>query len=164
MFRYGVAIGACKHHPAVDLRDAPPPVPTRHLAAIVDPKKAVELLRAMGDYADNPVTRAALALSALTAATSRRRSLRRVVGGRRTTGSRIGFWLRCGARVGHGFAWGLGLGYLLNAPRYYSAPRYYYYDAPVRTAPVVQYYVDQYGREYYLDYDGYAVFTGRTIR
>ena len=65
---------------------------------------------------------------------------------------------------GRDFAWGLGLGYLLNAPRYYSAPRYYYYDAPVRTAPVVQYYVDQYGREYYLDYDGYAVFTGRTIR
>jgi|GEM_PF-1154139 len=65
---------------------------------------------------------------------------------------------------GRDFAWGFGLGYLLNAPRYYSAPRYYYYDAPVRTAPVVQYYVDQYGREYYLDYDGYAVFTGRTIR
>ena len=32
---------------------------------IVDPKRAGELLRAMGDYDGHPVTRAALALSAL---------------------------------------------------------------------------------------------------
>ena len=48
-----------------DLRDALPPVPARHLAAIVEPKRAAELLRAMGDYAGHPVTRAALALSVL---------------------------------------------------------------------------------------------------
>ena len=65
VFRYGVATGACKGNPAIALRDALPPVPARHLAAIVDPKKAAELLRAMGDYAGNPITRAALALSAL---------------------------------------------------------------------------------------------------
>lgn len=65
VFRYGIATGACKRNPAADLRDALPPVPTRHLAAVVDPKQAGELLRAMGDYAGHPITRAALALSAL---------------------------------------------------------------------------------------------------
>ena len=65
VFRYGIATGACTRNPAADLRDALPPVPTRHHAAIVDPKKAGELLRAMGDYAGHPITRAALALSAL---------------------------------------------------------------------------------------------------
>ncbi len=65
VFRYGIATGACTRNPAADLRDALPPVPTRHHAAIVEPKHAAELLRAMGDYAGHPVTRAALALSAL---------------------------------------------------------------------------------------------------
>lgn len=65
VFRYGIATGECKRNPAADLRDALPPVPTRHLAAIVEPAKAAELLRAMGDYAGHPSTRAALALSAL---------------------------------------------------------------------------------------------------
>jgi len=65
VFRYGIATGACLRNPAADLRDALPPVPTRHLAAIVEPARAAELLRAMGDYAGHPITRAALALSAL---------------------------------------------------------------------------------------------------
>lgn len=65
VFRFGIAEGACTRNPAADLRDALPPVPTRHLAAIVDPKRAAELLRAVGDYAGHPVTRAALVLSAL---------------------------------------------------------------------------------------------------
>lgn len=65
VFRYGIAIGACDRNPAADLKDALPPVPTRHHAAIVDPKHAGELLRAMRDYAGHPITRAALALSAL---------------------------------------------------------------------------------------------------
>jgi integrase len=65
VFRYGIATGACTRNPAADLRDALPPVPTRHHAAIVEPKQAAELLRAMGDYAGHPVTRAALSLSAL---------------------------------------------------------------------------------------------------
>jgi integrase len=65
VFRYGIATGACVRNPATELRDALPPVPTRHHAAIVDPKRAAELLRAMGDYAGHPVTRAALVLSAL---------------------------------------------------------------------------------------------------
>jgi integrase len=65
VFRYGIAIGACKRNPAADLRDALPPVPARHHAAIVDPKGAGELLRDMMAYKGNQVTRAALALSAL---------------------------------------------------------------------------------------------------
>lgn len=65
VFRYGIAAGMCHRNPAADLRDALPPVPARHLAAIVEPQAAASLLRAMGEYKGHPVTRAALALSAL---------------------------------------------------------------------------------------------------
>lgn len=65
VFRYGIATGACTRNPAADLRDALPPVPTRHHAAVTDPKRAGELLRAMAEYNGHPITRAALALSAL---------------------------------------------------------------------------------------------------
>ncbi len=65
VFRYGIAIGQCTRNPAADLRDALRPVPTRHLAAIVEPKRAGELLRDMMGYEGHAVTRAALALSAL---------------------------------------------------------------------------------------------------
>lgn len=65
VFRYGIAIGACLRNPAADLKDALRPVPTRHHAAIVDPKRGGELLRDLMGYAGHPVTRAALRLSAL---------------------------------------------------------------------------------------------------
>jgi integrase len=65
VFRYGIAAGYCKRNPAADLRDALQPVPTRHHAAIIDPKKGGELLREMMAYNGHPVTRAALALSAM---------------------------------------------------------------------------------------------------
>ncbi len=65
VFRYGIATGACSRNPAADLRDALPPVLTKHHAAVVEPKRAAELLRAMSEYEGHPVTRAALALSAL---------------------------------------------------------------------------------------------------
>lgn len=65
VFRYGIASGLCARNPASELRDALPPVPSRHLAAIVEPVRAAELLRAMSEYKGNPVTRAALELSAL---------------------------------------------------------------------------------------------------
>ena len=65
MFRYGIALGYCTRNPAADLREALRLVPTRHHAAIVDPKQAGELLRAMMDYQGHPLTRAALSLSAL---------------------------------------------------------------------------------------------------
>ena len=65
VFRYGIATGACKRNPATELKDAMRPVPTRHHAAIVDPKQGGELLRDLMAYSGHPVTRAALALSAL---------------------------------------------------------------------------------------------------
>ena len=65
VFRYGIAAGFCQRNPAADLRDALPPVHTKHLAAITEPKRAGELLRDMASYEGHPVTRAALTLSAL---------------------------------------------------------------------------------------------------
>ena len=65
MFRYGVATGRCERDPSGDLRDALRPIETRHHAAIIEPKRAGELLRAMADYRGQPVTRAALQLAAL---------------------------------------------------------------------------------------------------
>lgn len=65
VFRYGIAAGHCTRNPAADLRDALPAVQTRHLAAIVEPKQAGQLLRDVAEYAGHPVTRAALQLSAL---------------------------------------------------------------------------------------------------
>jgi len=65
VFRYGITKRLCSRDPAADLKDALPEVLTRHHAAIVDPGQAGQLLRAMADYAGAPVTRAALALSAL---------------------------------------------------------------------------------------------------
>lgn len=65
VFRYGVSIGACARNPAADLREALKPVPVRHFAAIVDPKDAAKLLRDIHEYKGNPITRAALRLSAL---------------------------------------------------------------------------------------------------
>ena len=65
VFRFGIASGYCTRNPAADLRDALQPVATRHHAAIVDPKGAGDLLRSMVDYHGHPITRAALALSAM---------------------------------------------------------------------------------------------------
>lgn len=60
VFRFGVASGACERDPSADLRDALKPVQTKHHAAITDPKRTGELLRAIEDYQGLPVTRAAL--------------------------------------------------------------------------------------------------------
>jgi integrase len=65
VFRYGVATGACARNPAADLREALKPVPIRHFAAIIDPKGAKQLLRDVAGYRGNPITRAALRLSAM---------------------------------------------------------------------------------------------------
>lgn len=65
VFRFGIASGLCQRNPATDLKDALRPVPTRHLAAIVEPKQAGVLLRDIAEYQGHPVTRVALALSAL---------------------------------------------------------------------------------------------------
>lgn len=65
VFRYAIASGLCTRNPAADLRDALRPVPTRHHAALVEPKDVAELLRDIASYQGHPVTRAALQLSAL---------------------------------------------------------------------------------------------------
>jgi integrase len=65
VFRYGIATGACERNPAADLRDALRPVLVKHHAAITDPQRVGELLRALADYQGHPVTRAALALAPL---------------------------------------------------------------------------------------------------
>ena len=65
VFRYAIVSGLATRNPAADLREALPPVPTRHHAAIVDPGRVGELLRAIDAYKGHPVTRAALALAPL---------------------------------------------------------------------------------------------------
>jgi len=65
VFRYGVATGLCERNPVVDLRDALPPVPARHLAALTNPSDVAKLLLAMEGYHGHPVTRSALLLSPL---------------------------------------------------------------------------------------------------
>ena len=65
VFRYGIATGRCATNPAGDLKGALRPFVVKHMAAVLDPVQAGELLRAMDGYAGQPVTRAALALSAL---------------------------------------------------------------------------------------------------
>lgn len=66
VFRYGIATGVCSRNPAADLRDALPPVPTAPPRSRGRPEARRRVAaRAMSDYAGHPVTRAALALSAL---------------------------------------------------------------------------------------------------
>lgn len=65
VFRYGIATGRCERDPAADLRDALQPVIVKHHAAITEPRKVGELLRAFDDYQGLPTTRAALKLAPL---------------------------------------------------------------------------------------------------
>lgn len=65
VFRYGIASGLCERDWAADLRDALQPVNSKRMAAIIDPVKAGELLRAIHGYTGFAVTRAALRLAPL---------------------------------------------------------------------------------------------------
>lgn len=65
VFRYGVQTGRCDRDIAADLKDALKPHVAKHFAAVLDPVKAGELLRAIDGYSGSPVTRAALKLAAL---------------------------------------------------------------------------------------------------
>lgn len=65
VFRYGVQTGRCASNPVTDLHGALRPVVVRHMAAVLEPAKAGELLRAIDGYTGQPMTRAALLLSAL---------------------------------------------------------------------------------------------------
>ncbi len=66
VFRFGVATGRCERNPAADLRGALKPYTARNAAAVLDPVQAGALMRDIDGYAGQPVTRAALLLSALT--------------------------------------------------------------------------------------------------
>lgn len=65
VLRYGVQTGRLERNPAVDLAGALEPVRVRHMAAITTPAGAAALMRAINGYTGQPVTRAALLLSAL---------------------------------------------------------------------------------------------------
>lgn len=65
VFRYGIATGRCERDAASDLRGALRQAMTKHAAAVLEPTQAGQLLRDIEAYSGHPVTRAALALSAL---------------------------------------------------------------------------------------------------
>jgi integrase len=65
VFRYGIATGRAERNPAADLRGALKPVMVQHMAAVTDPDAVGDLMRAIHDYQGHPLTRAALALSAM---------------------------------------------------------------------------------------------------
>jgi integrase len=65
VFRFGVATGRCERNPAPDLHGALQPLNIKHMAAILEPAQAGQLMRAIHDYFGQPVTRTALLLSAL---------------------------------------------------------------------------------------------------
>jgi integrase len=64
-FRYGIATGRCERNPVPDLRGALKPRTVKHMAALLEPAQVGALLRACDGYMGQPVTRAALVLSAL---------------------------------------------------------------------------------------------------
>lgn len=65
VFRYGIQTGRCERSPAPDLQGALKPLSVKHMAALLEPVKVGELMRAIDAYAGQPVTRGALLLSAL---------------------------------------------------------------------------------------------------
>lgn len=65
VFRYGIQTGRCERSPAADLQGALKPAIVKHMAAILEPLKVGELMRAIDGYSGQPMTRSALALSAL---------------------------------------------------------------------------------------------------
>jgi hypothetical protein len=66
VFRYGIQTGRCERNPSVDLTGALKSKPVRHMAAVLEPVGVGELLRNIGGYVGQPLTRGALLLSALT--------------------------------------------------------------------------------------------------
>lgn len=65
VFRYGIQTGRCKQNPMPDLQGALEPVVVKHMPAVLEPLKVGELLRAFDSYSGQPITKAALQLSAL---------------------------------------------------------------------------------------------------
>lgn len=65
IFRYAVATGRTERNPAADLKGALSPVKEKHRAAITDPKRVGELLRAIDSYQGTFVVQCALKLAPL---------------------------------------------------------------------------------------------------
>ena len=65
VFRYAIATGRAERNPAADLVGALEQPRTIHLAALTEPAKIAELLRAIDAYHGSPVTTAALRLAPL---------------------------------------------------------------------------------------------------
>ena len=63
VFRYAVATGHAQRDPTPESRGAIAPTVKKHLAAIIDPKEAGNLLLAIENYVGTPVVRAALQLA-----------------------------------------------------------------------------------------------------
>ncbi|KFN39993.1 integrase [Smithella sp. F21] len=66
IFRYAVATGRAEHDPSAALRGALTPVKTIHRAAITEPERAGELLRAIDGYRGSFVVQCALKFAPLT--------------------------------------------------------------------------------------------------
>ena len=66
VMRYAIATGRAERDITADLRGALAPVPTKNRAAITDPGRVGELLRAIDGYQGEPATAAALKLAPLT--------------------------------------------------------------------------------------------------
>ncbi len=64
-FRYAIATGRAERDPAADLRGALPPVKTEHFAAITDPERVGDLLRAIHGYQGTFIVSCALRLAPL---------------------------------------------------------------------------------------------------
>jgi integrase len=65
VFRYAIATGRADRDPAADLRGALAPIVVKNHAAITDPAKVGELLRAIDGYSGQPATLAAFKLAPL---------------------------------------------------------------------------------------------------
>lgn len=65
IFRYAIATGRAERDPAADLKGALAPVVVKNHAAITDPVKVGELLRAIDGYSGHPATQAAFKLAPL---------------------------------------------------------------------------------------------------
>ena len=66
VFRYAVATGRAERDPTPDLRGALKPFVTTHMAAITEPEKVGELLRAIDGYTGSFIVKCALQLAPLT--------------------------------------------------------------------------------------------------
>lgn len=65
VFRYAIATGRAERDTAADLKGALPPAKKNHLAAITDPAKVADLLRAIDGYQGSFVVKCALQLAPL---------------------------------------------------------------------------------------------------